>query len=248
MAATFFVSDLHLEASRPQIITLFEDFLAGQARSAIALYILGDLFEAWIGDDDDADLPARIAPALHSLADAGVPVYFIPGNRDFLVGVRYAAHCRMQLLPDGTVREIGGQSTLLMHGDTLCSDDHAYLAFREKVRNPEWQRQFLAQPLEQRRAFASRARAESRTHTATSHAILMDVNEDAVATAMRTAGVSRLIHGHTHRPAIHTLTLDGGRAERIVLGDWYEQGSLLRIMEGSSTASLERIVGPPRPA
>ncbi len=248
MAATLFVSDLHLEASRPRIVALFEQFLAGEARSAVALYILGDLFEAWIGDDDDADLPARIAVALHALADAGVPVYFIPGNRDFLVGARYAARCGMQLLPDGSVREIGGQPTLLMHGDTLCSDDHAYLAFREQVRSPDWQRQFLAQSLEQRRAFAARARAESRAHTATSHAILMDANEDAVAAAMRTAGVSRLIHGHTHRPAVHALTLDGRYAERIVLGDWYEQGSLLRILEGSGTLSLERIEAPRRPA
>lgn len=227
--SSLFVSDLHLDPERPGITALFEQFLAGEARQADALYILGDLFEAWIGDDDDAALPARVARALRALADCGVPVYFIAGNRDFLLGEDYAARCGMHLLPDGTVYEIGGRRTLLMHGDVLCTDDHAYLAFRAQVRDGTWQRQFLAQSLAQRRAFAARARAESRVHTGSTPEMLMDVNTEAVVDAMRAAGVTRLIHGHTHRPAVHRFKLDDMPAERIVLGDWYEQGSLLRV-------------------
>ncbi|HEX7129864.1 MAG TPA: UDP-2,3-diacylglucosamine diphosphatase [Rhodanobacteraceae bacterium] len=230
--ATLFISDLHLDETRPQIVGLFEHFLANEARHADALYILGDLFEAWIGDDDDAPLPARAASALKALEDSGVPVYFIAGNRDFLLGEDYARRAGMTMLGDGTVVDLYGTPTLLLHGDTLCTDDAAYLAFRTQVRDPAWQRQFLSQPLAARRAFAQQARDASREHTAQAAMEIMDVNQHAVEVALRGAQVTRMIHGHTHRPGIHDLELDGTPAQRIVLGDWYEQGSVLRVGAG----------------
>jgi UDP-2,3-diacylglucosamine hydrolase len=227
---TLFIADLHLDASRPLITRLFEDFLAGdEARGADAVYILGDLVEAWIGDDDDAELPARIAAATHGLRDAGVPVYFMVGNRDFLLGEAFAQRAGFTMLDDGAVHDLYGRPTLLMHGDVLCTDDVAYQAVRRQVRTPEWKAQILAMPLDARRAFAAKAREDSRAHTGSTMETIMDVNAIAVADVMREAGVTRLIHGHTHRPAIHRFDLDGQPAERIVLGDWYEQGSVLRV-------------------
>lgn len=227
--ATLFVSDLHLDDSRPHIVELFERFLADEAHRADALYILGDLFEAWIGDDDDAPLPERVASALKALNDSGVPIHFIAGNRDFLLGRDYARRAGISLLDDGTIIDLYGTPTLLLHGDTLCTDDAAYLAFRRQVRDPAWQRQFLSQPLAARRAFAQEARDASREHTAQTAMAIMDVNQGAVEAALRDAGVKRMIHGHTHRPAIHDFELDGAPVQRIVLGDWYEQGSVLRV-------------------
>jgi UDP-2,3-diacylglucosamine hydrolase len=228
--ATLLIADLHLDPSRPQITDLFEHYLASdEVRHADALYILGDLVEAWIGDDDDAELPARIAAATRAVRDAGVPVYFMVGNRDFLLGPAFAARAGLTLLDDGTVHDIHGRRTLLMHGDVLCTDDIAYQAVRRQVRTPEWQAQILAMPLQARRAFAAKAREDSKTHTGNTMESIMDVNADAVAETMRKAGVTRLIHGHTHRPAVHDFQLDGAPAQRIVLGDWYEQGSVLRV-------------------
>lgn len=232
---SLFIADLHLDESRPQITALFERFLAGdEVRHADALYILGDLAEAWIGDDDDAPLPARVAAATRAVADAGVPVYFMRGNRDFLLGEAFAERAGLTLLEDGTVHTLYGRPTLLMHGDTLCTDDVAYQAVRRQVRTPAWQANILAMPLDARRAFAAKAREDSRAHTGRSMETIMDVNAEAVAAAMRRAGVTRLIHGHTHRPAVHALALDGQPAERIVLGDWYEQGSVLRVTPESA--------------
>jgi UDP-2,3-diacylglucosamine hydrolase len=228
--ASLFIADLHLDDSRPHITGLFERYLDGEeVRGADALYILGDLVEAWIGDDDDAELPSRIARATRAVRDAGVPVYFMPGNRDFLLGADFAERAGLTRLEDGVVHQLDGRPTLLMHGDTLCTDDTAYQAVRRQVRTPEWKAGILAMPLEARRAFAAKARADSRAHTGSTMESIMDVNEGAVADAMRQAGVTRLIHGHTHRPAIHEFTLDGQPAQRIVLGDWYEQGSVLRV-------------------
>ncbi|OOG61690.1 UDP-2,3-diacylglucosamine diphosphatase [Rhodanobacter sp. B04] len=228
--ATLFISDLHLDPARPQITTLFENYLAGdEVRHADALYILGDLVEAWIGDDDDAELPRRIAEATRAVRDAGVPVYFMAGNRDFLLGDAFARRAGMTLLDDGAVHDIQGRRTLLMHGDMLCTDDVTYQAVRKQVRTPQWQAQILAMPLEARRAFAAQAREDSRKHTGGAMESIMDVNAAAVADAMRQARVTRLIHGHTHRPAVHALQLDSRPAERIVLGDWYEHGSVLRV-------------------
>lgn len=228
--ATLFISDLHLDPSRPQITALFEDYLASdEVRRADALYILGDLVEAWIGDDDDAELPQRIATAIHAVHEAGVPVYFMAGNRDFLLGDVFARRAGMTLLEDGTVHDIHGHPTLLMHGDVLCIDDVAYQAVRQQVRKPEWQKQILSMPLDARRAFAAQAREDSKAHTGSTMESIMDVNADAVAETMRKAGVTRLIHGHTHRPAVHAFEMGGKAAERIVLGDWYEHGSVLRV-------------------
>ena len=228
--ATLFIADLHLDPSRPQITDLFEHYLASdEVRHANALYILGDLVEAWIGDDDDAELPARIAAVTRAVRDAGVPVYFMVGNRDFLLGPAFAARAGLTLLDDGTVHDIHGRRTLLMHGDVLCTDDIAYQAVRQQVRTPEWQAQILAMPLQAHRAFAAKAREDSKAHTGNTMESIMDVNADAVAETMRKAGVTRLIHGHTHRPAVHDFQLDGAPAQRIVLGDWYEQGSVLRV-------------------
>jgi UDP-2,3-diacylglucosamine hydrolase len=228
--STLFIADLHLDDSRPQITALFERYLASdEVRGADALYILGDLVEAWIGDDDDAVLPRRIATATRAVRDAGVPVYFMVGNRDFLLGEDYARRAGFTLLDDGTVHVLYGRPTLLMHGDVLCTDDIAYQTVRKQVRTPEWKAQILAMPLEARRAFAAKARADSKAHTGSTMETIMDVNAEAVAAALHQTGVTRLIHGHTHRPAIHRFELDGQAAERIVLGDWYEQGSVLRV-------------------
>jgi UDP-2,3-diacylglucosamine hydrolase len=224
---TLFISDLHLDESRPRLIAAFEDFLATEARSARALYILGDLFESFIGDDDDAPLNMRMAHATRTLRDSGVTVFYLHGNRDFLLGEEYAARAGMALLADPTVIELAGERVLLMHGDTLCTDDEAYLQFRALVRDPAWQRAFLAKPLAERRAFAAQARGESRKHTASARPEIMDVNQTAVEAAMRAHGVLRMIHGHTHRPATHRFAIDSQHAERIVLGDWYEQASFL---------------------
>jgi len=230
--ATLFIADLHLDPSRPQITALFENYLASaEVRHADALYILGDLVESWIGDDDDAELPQRIARATRAVRDAGVPVYFMVGNRDFLLGEDFARRAGFTLLDDGTVHDLYGRPTVLMHGDVLCTDDVAYQAVRQQVRTPQWQAQILSMSLDARRAFAARAREESRKHTGSAKESIMDVNGDAVAAAMRKAGVTRLIHGHTHRPALHAFDLDGQAAERIVLGDWYAQGSVLRVTE-----------------
>lgn len=227
---TLFIADLHLDDARPDITDLFERFLASpEARSANAFYILGDLVEAWIGDDDDAPLPARIAAATRALRDAGVPVYFMVGNRDFLLGEAFAERAGMTLLDDGTVHEIEGAPTLLMHGDVLCTDDVEYQAVRAQVRTAAWKAQILAMPLEARRAFAAKARSDSKSRTGQTDETIMDVNQGAVENAMRAAGVRRLVHGHTHRPAVHDFALDGQPAQRIVLGDWYDHGSVLRI-------------------
>jgi UDP-2,3-diacylglucosamine hydrolase len=228
--ATLFIADLHLDPSRPTITALFEHYLASdEVRHADALYILGDLVEAWIGDDDDAELPARIAAATRALSDSGVPVHFMAGNRDFLLGAAFAERAGFDRLDDGVVHDLYGTPTLLMHGDLLCTDDTVYQKVRREVRTPQWAEQVLAMPLEARRAFAAKSRADSRAHTSTADETITDVNQGAVEAAMRAAGVQRLIHGHTHRPAIHDFALDGAPAQRIVLGDWYEHGSVLRV-------------------
>jgi UDP-2,3-diacylglucosamine hydrolase len=224
-----FVSDLHLDATRPAITALFLDFLAGEARGAEALYILGDLFEAWVGDDDPGEPGASVCTALKALAASGVPVFLMRGNRDFLYGQAMAQRCGAMLLPDPCVVSLHGRPTLLMHGDLLCSDDAAYQAFRRQVRDPAWQANFLAQPLAARQAFAAQARAASKQHQASVSETITDVTPATVESTMASYGVDRLIHGHTHRPAIHALQVGGRSATRVVLGDWYDQGSVLRL-------------------
>ena len=224
---TFFISDLHLDESRPDIVDQFERFLAGEARGADALYILGDLFESWIGDDDDSQLADRVARALRALRDSGVPIYFMRGNRDFVLGKKYADRAGMTILEDPTVIDLHGAPVLLMHGDTLCTDDIDYQKFRRLMHNRVFQRIALAMPLRWRRAFATNLRGQSQKYVSAKREEIMDVNQAAVESAMREHGVKLLIHGHTHRPATHRLDLDNQTAERIVLGDWYEQSSVL---------------------
>ena len=229
--ATLFVSDLHLDPARPATTALFLDFLARQARQAEACYILGDLFEAWIGDDDDTELGRVVVNALRSLADSGVPVYFLHGNRDFLIGPRFASESGIQLLPETEVIDLYGEPVLLLHGDTLCTDDVDYQAFRAQVRKPAWQARLLEQPLAQRRALAGQLRETSRQALQQKATDITDVNPAAVNQALRAHGVRRMIHGHTHRPAIHEWTLEKLPVRRAVLGDWYVQGSVLRCDE-----------------
>jgi UDP-2,3-diacylglucosamine hydrolase len=226
---TVFISDLHLDTDRPAMVDAFEHLLARLPGRCTSLFILGDLFEAWVGDDDDSELATRVSVAFAELTRAGVRCLFQHGNRDFLLGERFAARAGLELLPESVVLKIAGTPTLLMHGDTLCTEDHAYLAFRRQTRDAAWQRAFLAQPLSERREFARTARAESARHTRTAAPLLMDVTPSAVSHSLRSASVRRLIHGHTHRPAIHTFELNGEAAERIVLGDWYATQSLLVV-------------------
>jgi UDP-2,3-diacylglucosamine hydrolase len=225
--ATLFVSDLHLEPTRPASTALFLDFLAQRARRAEALYILGDLFEAWVGDDDDAELGEMVAAALRGLTGQGVPTYFLHGNRDFLLGERFAAASGIQLLPESVVIELTGERVLLLHGDTLCTDDVEYQAFRAQVRDPAWRARTLALPLAQRRMLAGQLRETSRQAIRQKAADITDVSLAAVDQALRAHGVHGLIHGHTHRPAIHHWSLDGQPVQRVVLGDWHDQGSVL---------------------
>ena len=224
---TLFISDLHLEPTRPAITALLLDFLHQRARRAEALYILGDLFEAWIGDDDDAELGYVVAEALRALSDSGTPIFFIHGNRDFLLGARFATISGMQLLPESVVIELAGEPLLLMHGDTLCTDDTGYQKFRAQVRDPAWQAHVLALPLAQRRVLAGQLRETSQQATQQKAADITDVNPAAVDAALRAHGVRHLIHGHTHRPGLHEWTLDGRPARRTVLGDWFARGSVL---------------------
>jgi UDP-2,3-diacylglucosamine hydrolase len=230
---TLFISDLHLDPARPEITLLFGEFVDGEARGADALYILGDLFEAWVGDDDPSATGAFVAEKLMALSDSGVPVSFMHGNRDFLLGEDYARRAGMALLADPTRIDLHGRSVLLMHGDTLCTDDVAYQQFRTQTRDPAWQAQFLLQPLQARLAFAQQARAASQARQgelreAGTMETITDVSPAAVEAAFSEHGVDAIIHGHTHRPAIHRLDVGGRPRQRIVLGDWYEQGSVLR--------------------
>jgi UDP-2,3-diacylglucosamine hydrolase len=227
VAHTLFVSDLHLDPERPAVTGLFLDFLARQAGQADAIYILGDLFEAWIGDDDTSPLNQAVCAGLKDCADTGSPVYVMHGNRDFLLGRLFASQAGCTLLEDPTVIDLYGTPTLLMHGDLLCTDDTEYMKFRDTVRDTAWQSTLLAKPLEERRAMAREMRQASREQNSGKPDAILDVNAQAVIDAMARHGVRRLIHGHTHRPGIHELAIDGEPAQRIVMGDWYEQGSLL---------------------
>jgi UDP-2,3-diacylglucosamine hydrolase len=226
--ATLFISDLHIDASHPEITEQFLSFLSGEARQADALYILGDLFESWIGDDaPDLGQTAAIA-ALQALTQNGVPCFVMHGNRDFLLAERFCRMSGTRLLPDPLIVTLYGEPVLVMHGDALCTDDRAYQRLRATVREPDWQRRFLALSIASRRALAGAARAGSKAHTAGLEYAITDVNGDSVDLALRNSGVATLLHGHTHRPGIHAMQVDGRPCTRIVLGDWYDQGSVLR--------------------
>ena len=222
--STLFISDLHLHETRPQITRAFFYFLQTQASGAEQLYILGDFFDAWIGDDDDNALNAEIATELKKLSSAGTQIFLMHGNRDFLLGEKFAAQAGAQLIAEGTVIDLYGCPTLLLHGDDLCTDDKDYIAFRQQVRSPQWQQQILAQPLAARRALAAQLREKSQAMNSLKAEDIMDVSQADVIRVMQNAEVTRLIHGHTHRPARHTLEVNLKSAERIVLGDWHDLG------------------------
>ncbi|MCB5946325.1 UDP-2,3-diacylglucosamine diphosphatase [Enterobacter sp. TCD1-1] len=227
--ATLFIADLHLQTEEPATTAGFLRFLRGEAKSADALYILGDLFEAWIGDDDPNPLHREMAAAIHALVDCGVPCYFIHGNRDFLLGKRYARESGMTLLPEEQVLDLYGRKVLIMHGDTLCTDDTGYLAFRAKVHTPWIQKVFLALPLFIRNRIAARMRAGSKAANSSKSMTIMDVNPQAVVRVMEKHDVQWLIHGHTHRPDVHSLIANGEPAHRVVLGAWHTEGSMVKV-------------------
>ena len=238
---TLFISDLHLDAVRPGITELFLKFLKEEARRASSVYILGDFFEAWIGDDDDDPHHARVMAGLKELTITGVPVSLMHGNRDFLIGEGFVRRTGVRLLPEPTVLDLYGTPTLLMHGDILCTDDVEYQMVRRMLRDPAWQKEYLAKSLTERRAIAAHARAQSKAHTAAKAEYIMDVNQKEVEATMQRHGVARMIHGHTHRPAVHRFSSGGHDRERIVLGDWYEQSSCLRFSAGGGLLEDARV-------
>ncbi len=226
--ATLFVSDLHLSPDRPQATRALFRFLEREARGADALYILGDLFEYWVGDDDlDDAFNAGVVAALARLAAAGVPIYLMHGNRDFVIGEAFARASGAKLLPDPAMLQLYGQPTLLMHGDTLCTLDQEYQAFRREARSPEWIDKLMRQPLDQRKTAVEALRRRSEQEKLTKAAEIMDVAPDEVEAQLRRYDYPRLIHGHTHRPARHVHVVDGHACERWVLADWYRGGSYL---------------------
>lgn len=225
---TLFISDLHLEAGQPAIGEQFVSFLANDGRQAEALYILGDLFDAWLGDDDPNPYYGEMKSAMRDLADTGVPTFFMHGNRDFMIGKQFAAETGVTILSDPVVVTLYGQNVVLSHGDALCTDDVHYQKIRAMTRDPDWQSMMRAKPLQERIALAAEARKESVARGASLSDEIMDVNQDAVAATLREHGVDIMLHGHTHRPAIHEIDLGDRTATRIVLGDWYEQGSVVR--------------------
>ncbi|MET0683625.1 MAG: UDP-2,3-diacylglucosamine diphosphatase [Casimicrobiaceae bacterium] len=224
------MSDLHLSPARPALVAAFESFCAAPARAAAGLYVLGDLFDQWVGDDQLREpMAARIAAALRGVADSGVPVGIIVGNRDFLMGKRFADAAGATLLPEQIVVDVAGTPTLLMHGDELCTSDVAYQRFRRISHDRRWQRSFLALPYAVRRGVANWLRRKSREATANKPEDILDVESSAVDTAFRKANVARIVHGHTHRPAHHRLVVDGRACERYVLADWYDRGTYLEF-------------------
>jgi UDP-2,3-diacylglucosamine hydrolase len=229
-APTLFISDLHLSPERPELVAALHTLVRGPARGAAALYVPGDLFDAWLGDDQLREpLAAGVAKAFAELAASGTPIYLQRGNRDFLLGDRFAQASGATLLPDAVVHDVQGTPTLIMHGDQLCTDDVDYQRFRAYWQDPVHRRRFLALPYLVRRGIAAFFRAASRRATAGKAEVIMDVNADAVAAALHEHRVARMIHGHTHRPARHELVVDGRRCERYVLADWYTTGSYLRV-------------------
>jgi UDP-2,3-diacylglucosamine hydrolase len=230
---SLFISDLHLSEERPEANERFIAFLEDKARGASALYILGDFFEYWIGDDDLASpFNNVIAGLLRGVTRAGVPLYFMHGNRDFLLGKAFCAATGGVLLQDPGEIQLDGEKTLLMHGDTLCTDDSDYQAWRRTARSSAWQAEFLAKSLPQRRKAILDLREKSREVIRAKPAEIMDVNENTVRDAFRRHGVRRLIHGHTHRPGKHVVDVDGRRCERWVLPDWYGRGGYLEVSGG----------------
>lgn len=226
---TLFISDLHLDDRRPQSTAWLMEFLQTEAVDADALYILGDLFEFWLGDDVPTPCGQQVAEALSRLDDLGVPVFFQHGNRDFLIRQTYANQAGMTLLPEELVVDLYGEEVLVMHGDSMCTDDVPYQQFRSLVRDRDWQDDFLSKTPPERLQIAMQARDASAEHKGNVSMDIMDVNQKQVIAALSRHEVTKMIHGHTHRPAIHKLNLGGVAGQRIVLGDWYAKPSVLRV-------------------
>ncbi len=228
---TYFISDLHLCEQQPQITRLFTQFCRDKACQAQALYILGDFFEYWLGDDvaiNGSDKVAQVVQKeLFSLNQQGIKLYFMAGNRDFLLGETYADSCGIQIIQEPTTIDLHGKQVLLIHGDAECTDDIAYQKTRSMFRDPQWQEQFLNMTIEQRIDFAEKARQQSQQHTQNASADIMDVNQSAIDNLYTEHQVDTIIHGHTHRPAIH----QNDNKQRIVLGDWHHQSSYLKVNE-----------------
>ena len=232
-AITYFIADLHLSESRPDISACFLRFLESDAIEAEKLYILGDLFEAWVGDDDDSPFLKTIADALTKLSQTGTKIYYIHGNRDFLIGKRYAKQAKMKLLPEVDTIDLYGQHVVIMHGDTLCTRDVDYQVFRKKSRSWWWQAAIKSLPLFVRKKIAANYRKKSTSATSVKSQEIMDVTESEVIECLQKYQSQLLIHGHTHRPAVHQVSANGKSAQRIVLGDWYEQGAWLKVSKNS---------------
>ena len=233
MAKQLFISDLHLAPERPEIIKLFIEFLNSQAAQAESLYILGDLVEYWLGDDDAAEGLHAVFNCMKSHADNGLKIFLMHGNRDFLMGDDLAQRAGCTIISDPHIVNFNEMPVLLMHGDTLCTDDIRYQELRLMLRNPIWQTEFLNKPLAERKQMALALRKQSQEETQTKDADIMDVNNTAVEKAFNDNNVALLIHGHTHRPAIHEININNKPVKRIVLGDWYTQGSVLELTENN---------------
>jgi UDP-2,3-diacylglucosamine hydrolase len=228
MAHSLFIADLHLSADQPHTMAAFQRFLAELAPQAETLYILGDLFEYWAGDDDLSDpFHDQVIAALRGLAQCGTRIFLLHGNRDLLMGEALAHACHATLLHDPTLIDLYGTPTLLCHGDTLCTDDTAYQHYRAQVHDANFQQQFLAKPLAERKALIAQLRERSMFEKQHKDSAIMDVNDEAVAALLREYNYPRLIHGHTHRPNRHEHVVDGHTCERWVLSDWYQQGTAL---------------------
>ena len=238
---TIFISDIHISDDYPEIYQQFLDFIKNLDHNTNALYILGDLFEYWIGDDDPNPIFKKIQTELKDLSKINVSVFFMHGNRDFLVGDEFAEKSHIKILSDPSIIELYGEQILISHGDMCCVDDEEYQLFRKQTRDPRWQKMILGKPLEYRRNFAQIAREKSLEHTQLENEEIMDVNEDEVKKILDKFNLSTIIHGHTHRPFIHNTISNEVNYRRIVLGDWYEQGSILEWSEsGPKLIKLNR--------
>ena len=244
MSKTLFIADLHLHRDRDDITDLFCHFLANDAIGCDALYILGDLFEVWFGDDNPCPMIKLVSERLKALNDTGVPIYYIHGNRDFTIGKRFCKQSGMILLPESKVIDLYGTPALIMHGDSLCTRDVAYQKFRKRSRNPIVKFLLLSLPFKTRQKIAGDIRNKSKASNKKISLEIMDVTQSEVEKDMTDAGVQLLIHGHTHRPDRHHFDLNGQPAERIVLGDWYDQGSSLVVTKDSMSLENQAFISP----
>lgn len=234
----YFISDLHLEESRPDITQAFLQFMDAAQKDASALYILGDFFESWIGDDENTELQLSIKKRLKAFTDAGPSLFFMHGNRDFLIGALFAEETGAKILPDPSIVQLNNEPVLLMHGDSLCTGDTGYMKFRATIRNPSFLEPFLKRPIEERRITAQQLRAMSQANNQSKNTEIMDVTPEEVITEMRNHQIKTLIHGHTHRPEIHTIEIDQQPAQRIVIGDWDKEVWYLKVEDDKPIALL----------